>query len=302
MNFSTFCVNKQVNVAIWTDNDLDGAGCALILSLIYNKDNITICEWNESRTGEIKGWLNNNYSKYDKIFITDISIPENLIECVDKEKIIIIDHHKTHAEYKDKYKVAKTFITEETSCTRYLQNILKKALESYLTPERELLFNIIDDYDNYTLKFSETLKLNTVFNSYNNPRVEKFIKEFYNGMREFNTLELNAIKLAFNKLKEEISNLEFYFGDIKGHKVVSCFASGHSTNEIAHYALKKTQSEIAMVTVLSSKTVSFRKKKDCPIELNKLAKVLCDGGGHAYAAGGKITENFLKFTKTLICY
>ena len=182
-----------------------------------------------------------------------------------------------------------------------MQTILKKALEPHITPEREQLFDIIDDYDNYTLKYSNTLKLNTVFKSYNNPRVEKFIKEFYNGIREFNILELNAIKLAFNKLKDEIADLVFYFGDIKGYKVVSCFASGHCLNEIAHYALKKTQSDIAIVTILSSKSVSFRKKRDCPVELNKLAKLLCDGGGHAYAAGGKITETFLKYTKTLIC-
>jgi oligoribonuclease NrnB/cAMP/cGMP phosphodiesterase (DHH superfamily) len=81
--------------------------------------------------------------------------------------------------------------------------------------------------------------------------------------------------------------------------VVSCFAS-HSINEIAHYSLKKYDSDIAIVCNLNSMSVSFRKNKErCSMKLNKLAEILCDGGGHEYAAGGKVTDKFIAFTKTL---
>ena len=44
-------------------------------------------------------------------------------------------------------------------------------------------------------------------------------------------------------------------------------------------------------------TVSFRKLKTCSVHLGKLASALCDGGGHEYAAGGKVCDKFLDFCK-----
>jgi oligoribonuclease NrnB/cAMP/cGMP phosphodiesterase (DHH superfamily) len=288
-----------MNIAIWTDKDLDGAGSALLLSILYNQDNISIYEWKYGQPGEIKGWLNANYDTFDKIFITDISIPKELQEYIDKEKVIIFDHHKTHVDIKDNYKVAKTFIKEETSCVRLISDTLRDKIK--LTTPQKKLIDIIDDYDNYSLMYPETLKLNAIFSTYNTPRVQNFIKNFAGGIREFNLYELNSIKLIFNKLKETITNLQFFFGVIKDQKVVSCYCSSGSINEIAHYALKKTKSDIAIVVNLDTKAVSFRKTKKCPVDLSKIAEILCDGGGHPYAAGGKITQNFLKFTKTLTC-
>jgi len=294
-------VSSNVNIAIWTDNDLDGAGSALALLKVYKDKikNLYIKDVSDyTFVGEFKGWVETNYDKYDVIFITDLFVPDELIPHVDRPKVVIIDHHQTHIDVKDRIKHAKTIIEPCTSCTKLIRQKFEKVLEGHVSLDLAELFDIIDDYDCYELKYPETLKLNAVYHSYNKPRTEKFIARFGGGINPFNLQELNAIKLSFNKLKDLIDTAEFFEGELKGCRVVSCVAE-HSINEIAHYALKHFNADIAIVVIPKTQGVSFRKSKTCPIKLNKLSEIMCRGGGHEYAAGGKITDAFLKFTTTL---
>lgn len=287
------------SIAIWTDNDLDGAGSACLLGLIYKTppNSVYLKEvYDKTFAGEFRGWIANNYDNYDLIFITDLYIPDEIVDLVDDPKFIIIDHHQSHVDVKDRYKKAKVIVEYETSCTLLIRKKFAAALK--LTDAQKELFDHIDDYDNYTLKLKDTLKYNAVFHSYNRPKVDKFIESFKDGVREFTPYEKNAIKLYFSKYKEQIDNATFYFGTLKGYKVVGCFAE-NSINEVAHYAINKFNADIAMVVIMQAQSVSIRKNKNCPIELHKLAEKLCDGGGHAYAAGGKLTDSFMEFLKTL---
>jgi len=290
-----------VNIAIWTDNDLDGAGSALALKLMYNTaKNLTIQEARDSDfVGVFTAWMAKNYDLYDKIFITDLYVPDEVLDIADRPKVVIIDHHESHAEVSDRYKQAKVIIENTTSCVALILKTFNKVLVPRLTEKQIGLFNIIDDYDSYKLQYADSLKLNAVYRTYTRPKVDKFIEAFGSGIRPFTVLELNAIKLYFNRYKEQVDKAVFYEGKIKGFKVISCCAQ-NSINEIASYALKKYNADIAMIVMVDLKAVSFRKNKEtCDIKLNKLAEIMCDGGGHEYAAAGKTTEKFLTFTKTL---
>lgn len=290
-----------MKIAIWTDNDLDGAGSALLLNHIYKKsaDTLFIKETNDyDLIGYFKGWVSQYYDDYDRIFITDLYLPDELLEFVDREKIVIIDHHETHVNEKHKYKKATTCIQVHTSCVKLIREKFSKKLQN-LPAELERLIDIVDDYDCYQLKYKESLKLNAVYHSLNKPRVDKFIERFSDGFKDFNAQEQNAIKLYFNKLKDQFDKTVYFSGSLKGYKVISCCAD-FGINEIAHSALKRFNADIVFVVIPNTKSVSIRKNKNtCDISLAKLAELLCDGGGHAYAAGGKITDKFLNFTKTL---
>jgi len=290
-----------VKIAIWTDNDLDGAGSAFLLKQLYDKraSEIFIKEVSDNELPQIKAWLEANYSKYTTIYISDLYIPDELVEDVDREKVVVIDHHKTHALVKDRFKKAKTIIEIETSCTKLIYNKFQKIFDEFITQPQRSLIDIVDDYDSYQLKYPETLKLNAVYRFYNRPKAEKFIENFSEGIRDFNVYELNSIKLYFNKLKDELNNTQYFCGTVKGYKVVSCFAN-FAINEVAHTVLKKFDADIAIIVISKANAVSFRKNGNrCSIDLSSLAEKLCDGGGHEYAAGGTITDNFLKFTQTL---
>lgn len=81
-------------------------------------------------------------------------------------------------------------------------------------------------------------------------------------------------------------------------RVFSTFAQG-SYEEVTQHLLHTYGADIALIVNLSTKTVFFRKSKECTIPLQKLAERLCDGGGGDTFAGGDVTDKFMEFCKTL---
>lgn len=291
-----------MKICIWTDNDLDGAGSALILKKIYNETHkdciIEIKEVNDNEfISAFSNW-SSTIGEYYKIYITDHHIPDEILHLVDQPNVVIIDHHKSHYDIKDRYKQAKIIIEVDTSTVSILTKVFKLDTKSFATPEFLDLIAAIDDYDCYKLNHEHSLSLNAIFGSYRKPRSESLIANFANGLRPFTILEKNTVKLYFNKLKDQIQTTEYFKGTIKNYSVIGCFAT-HAINEVAHFTLKKYKTDIVIVINPNTKNVSFRRSRDSDVKLNIIAEKLCDGGGHEAAAGGKITDTFLKFTNTL---
>ena len=71
----------------------------------------------------------------------------------------------------------------------------------------------------------------------------------------------------------------------------------YAINEVAQYFIKKHKADIGIVINLKSNTVSFRRSKKGKADVSVLARTLCEGGGSASAAGGKLTDRFADLTK-----
>jgi len=76
----------------------------------------------------------------------------------------------------------------------------------------------------------------------------------------------------------------------------------HNINEVGYEVINRYGVDICFIVNLRTKSVSFRRSKECDINVAKLAKVLCNGGGHASAAGGKLTDEFLSLSKRFTNY
>ena len=281
-----------MKILVITDSDLDGAGSALFIKWAFPKATVDVVEITSDKYFE-STFRQQKTDKYDKVFITDLTIPESLIDAVDKSNFIIVDHHLSHVEVRDRYKDAKVLIQEETSTVKLLQCCFSKV--KLTQPQLDLLM-YIDDYDQYALKYKEGLKLCAIFYCHNRPKVEKFCEAFKDGFRPYTEQEKNMIRLHFKKFAEQKESLQFYTGEINGKTWVS-FMCEHTPNELAHYALEKYNADICLIIYPKWDAVSFRKRRDCDTPLNRLAEVLCDGGGHAYAAGGKLNDNIMKLTQ-----
>ena len=288
-----------MNILVWTDNDLDGAGSALVIKWLYNEKAkvFRINEVSESTiTGKFKGALG-TLDHYDKVFILDLDLPVEAIELVDRKNVVVIDHHATHVKNKHLYKNAKVVVEEYSSCTGLIYEKFKAALT--LSDDQQQLINNINDYDCYNIKNINALKLNAIHRNLNNPKAEKFIDSFFEGFREYTVLEKNSIKLYFKKFKEQIQNAQVFKGKIKNYDVIATFGD-YAINEVAHFLINKHSAQIGIVVNTKAKTVSFRRHKECNVDVSILAKNLCNGGGYAAAGGGALTEQFANLTKTFL--
>tara|TARA_R110002051_G_scaffold135147_2_gene208110 strand:- start:177 stop:1064 length:888 start_codon:yes stop_codon:yes gene_type:complete len=290
-----------VNIQVWTDTDLHGAGSALVLKWLY-KDakafNINdVSEY--TFTGKFKGALQ-SLDHYDRVFIVDLDLTPEQIKLVDRDNVVVIDTHKNHIKNKHLYSKAKAILEGypdhgHQSTINLIYNKFGDHL-LHLTDDQLLLIEYIGTYDWYNTQYKESLKLNAIYYNLNSPKTENFISAFSKGFREFTIHEKNAVKLYFKKFKDQIESGQVFKGVIKDYNVIATFAN-YAVGELAHFLIKKYDADIGIIVNSQAKAVSFRRSKDCDVDVSVLAKKLCDGGGHASRAGGKLTEKFATLTK-----
>jgi hypothetical protein len=106
----------------------------------------------------------------------------------------------------------------------------------------------------------------------------------------------------YNQKVDKISNEPVYVGTIpiggEPVKVASTFGKGN-VEDLSAELLVNEDCQIAIIVNPDSNEVNFRKRNNCKVNLENLAKKLCEGSGSKKAATGKITESFLNFTKLL---
>jgi oligoribonuclease NrnB/cAMP/cGMP phosphodiesterase (DHH superfamily) len=287
-----------VNIQVWTDTDLHGAGGALLLKWLYkNSETFNINDVTESTfTGRFKGALD-TLDHYDRIFIVDLDLNEEQIKLVDRDNVVVIDGHKNHCKYKNLYIKSKVIIDESYFS---VVNLIKDKFNSHLdlTPAQSKLIDLINGYDWYKSN-NDSLKLNAVYYNLNAPKTENFISNFYNGFDTYTIEQKNSIKIFFKKFKEQISSNSIFKGKIKDYNVIASFGD-YAVGELAHFLLSKYNADISVIVNTKAKTVSFRRSKNCDADVSLLAKKLCSGGGHPGSAGGKLTDKFASLTKQFI--
>lgn len=92
-----------MKIKIFTHTDLDGVGCAIIAYLTFGKENVDVeyCNYDDV-DNKVEAFMENEdlYRSYDSIFITDISVSDqvaSMIDCLDKAErtVRLFDHHGT---------------------------------------------------------------------------------------------------------------------------------------------------------------------------------------------------------------
>jgi len=133
-------------------------------------------------------------------------------------------------------------------------------------------------------------------------RTDKFVERFYNGYNGFNKQELNIIKEYITGRDAAIKALQVFSGNVSISKQdvkITGTTGTKYVNDVCDFLIKKHDSDVVFFVNTNNQHVSFRKKKGCNVDMSKLANKLCEGGGHEYAAGGKITDTFMEFVKQL---
>lgn len=93
----------MIKIKLFTHTDLDGIGCAVLAYLAFGRENVDVeyCDYdNVDEKVEIFIEQEELFKSYDKIYITDISVSEevaNIIDILDcpPKKVRLFDHHAT---------------------------------------------------------------------------------------------------------------------------------------------------------------------------------------------------------------
>jgi nanoRNase/pAp phosphatase (c-di-AMP/oligoRNAs hydrolase) len=292
---------------IFSDSDLDGICSYITLCwFLTGEPNIpykltTVTKFKQ----DLEFWQKTNkFSDYDKVFFLDMDIGDD-IKFIDKKNVVVIDHHKTHVSRIPQYERATTVIKEFSSATKLIFTHFQK-LKTLSAPQK-MLVALADDYDSYTLKVPQSYDLHIVFyqtqNSADKSKHEKFIESFGQGFTGFTEQQKNLARLHRLAIKKVIDDLDVYGGTCSVQsKLVKVYSTvcERAINEVADHLIKGLNADIAIVVNPNSSRVSWRRRHDCDgVDVSKLAEEFTEGGGHEYAAGGKVTEKFLEFTKCL---
>ncbi len=299
-------MDNKKKIHIFAHSDLDGASCCLLLEwYLWNVPSYTLTNHENLHTNVAKWLLKNKAEDYDRIFFVGLDTC-TIVNLIDLPNVRVFDHHQEAKRCKELYKNAKVEILELGSTVLGLYRYLKEKITGRkITTEQRKFVALVDDYSSYRLLEREfSIGLNMLYWNYQGDKIERLKNDFGKGFVSFNETQIKIIDFYKSKIQKVIDKSDFYVGDFKiqgvFRKVIATFADT-CINEVAS-RLTEMGFEVAIVVNLETKKVSLRKNHHSNIDLSKMAKSLCDGGGYKNTAGGILTEKFMNFTKMLEKY
>lgn len=290
---------------LFTHLDLDGVFSAMLLKLYLRKDlDHAYCDYSNVNN-KIKYFINSKeYKKYDKLFITDISVNEEVAKLINDKtselEVVLLDHHNTAMWLDNKYSWAKVVVDIEegkAACGAYLTHEYLKEQEDFHNRYWSSMDGIVEKvrrYDTWewTNIYNDEFpnKLNTLFFILGRDRfVDKFIDKLavdrtinFDGTDKL-LLELEREKIDnyINSLNYNLHKLNLTIGTTK-YSTGLVFADRYTSE--AGNKLCELNTDMDFVILINTQSgLSFRTNKD-NIDLGKVASHF-GGGGHSKAAG-----------------
>ena len=297
------------------EQDIDGIG-----SIIIGKQTIKDFDYITCKTFEVnqkinETIINNSIYNYDYIYVTDICIKEPLLTQINnderlKDKIIVLDHHKSEIEEgNDKYPFVNIIVTNEngkTSGTSLFYDYL--LTEGLLKPNNCLdeFVELTRQYDTWEWKEiynnDKARKLHILFEQLGYERYIDQINEIVSNKKdfEFSEYQLSLIdsfernlEIALNKILKDMFIYMLKLDNIN-YKIGFVQTLYQYRNDLSESVLKENINDIDLLgmIILDKDSVSYRRIKD--VDVSKIA-VYFGGKGHREAASNpKDNERFAK--------
>jgi len=303
-----------MKVKLFTHTDLDGVGCAILAKNEAFADvDIEYCDYNNVNE-KIKTFIENNeWVRYDFVYITDISINEEVAELISNtqpdcftngfklaEMFQLLDHHPT-ALYLNKYYWCKVSIEEngeKTSGTRmFYDYLIENEYIDKSSPWNKSLFTfveIVKRYDTWLWKekYNDDTpkKWNDLLYIYGRNRfVEKVCEKLDNNTTLLDMTDIILLELNQEKIDRYIDSKQKQIieKDILGYRAGIIFAEQYHSEVGNTLAINNPHLDF-IVLIDPSYSVSYRTVKD--IDLGKDIAKVYGGGGHPKAAGSPISD------------
>jgi oligoribonuclease NrnB/cAMP/cGMP phosphodiesterase (DHH superfamily) len=293
-------------IKLFTHTDLDGIGCSILGKIYYGTNNINVeyCEYNNIN----EKVLECDFERYEKIFITDLSVNDEVAEKIDKlnGKFNLIDHHET-ALWLNKYDWAQVKTKKEDgkkeSGTSLLFEFLKFTELSLYNPKTGEFVEDVRRYDTFEYKelnVKEPKMLNDLFHILGTEKFEdKFLDKLGWGKYNFDKDDLLLLDIEREKIERYIEqkNKKLKKIDLFEYTAGVVFAENY-ISELGNKICGMNKDIDFCIIIINNEVMSFRTIKD--INLSKIAKHY-GGGGHPKASGSPInSEIAFDFIKRII--
>jgi len=286
---------------IFTHKDLDGA--VSLLTFLWSKPEaqVTYREITNVQIDIIKDYIQKTCNP-PEIIIMDLSLREEMLPELDYEYITFIDHHVRSSKYIPLFKQAKILHGDYTSNSIFVRKLFKNIAPEFTDAQKKLLL-LADDHDSGNNNFQDSYDLNILFWTQFKNEFCYFCNYYKDGFREFTPKQKEIIKHAKDDAKIKLTQTNCYAGEliIEGTPQKIIAATTENFNNIVMDSLMSIHKpDILFYINTKTEKVSMRQRKsDKNIDLAAFADKYCNGNGHRYAAGGKITPLFMEMTKKL---
>lgn len=305
-----------MKIKLFSHTDLDGYGCNIIAKCIFG-ENVDCENLNYDKIDKrVKDFFTTEeYKNYDRIYITDISVNNEVAKIIDNSidtYVRLLDHHPTALEL-NKYDWAIVDIErdgEKTSGTRMFYDELNKS-EGIDIWSKESLLSIVENimkYDTWLWKekYNDVIpkQLNDLFFILGADKfVTLIIKEIeFDNCEETISIFLEKYKLLLELQQEKIDK----YIESKNKEIIAYSSNGYIIGVVF---AEQFQSELGnrlsalnpqydLIAMIGDNTISYRTVKD-NVNCGEFAK-LFGGGGHPKASGSQIkTETKIKYLNEL---
>lgn len=304
-----------MRIKLFTHNDLDGVGCTILSYLTFGKDNVSVdhCGYNDINEKVKEFVVAENYKNFDYIYITDISISEEVAELIQTtEKFQLLDHHPTALNL-NKYEWCTVQIennNEKTSGTRmFFDYLLSKGfLQNSKTYKIDGCYNLkcfvenVRKYDTWLWKTKYNDEEPKMWNDllYIMGRDEFIESILYRVVSyscfDFCDFDLKLLKYRQNdinnyieKKNKELVKKGFKPNDSSPLYYVGFVFAENYISELGNNLAEMNTDLDFIIIITNGKTISYRGIKDT-IDLGKDVASVFGGGGHPKAAGSQISE------------
>lgn len=293
-------------IKLFTHQDLDGIGCAILAQLTFGKNvDITYCNYDEVDV-LVREYISKMDKGHDTCFVTDISIKDDLASEIDREyknNFKLFDHHKTALDL-NKYDWC---VVETMNDKKGLQTCGTELFYEYLIEHKYLkedvkdFVKLVTNYD--TWRWTEignmgliSKKMNDLLYLYGRDEFVKWCLDKFKSRKSFLRFDKeDELLLQFNQ-----KEIDKYIDSKEKEMIISCdgeykygvvFAEKYFSelgNELC--TRNPNLDYVAMVNV-GTYSISYRTIKE-NIDVGQVAKRY-GGGGHQKAAGSNFHNHIV---------
>ena len=292
-------------------SDIDGMGSIILSNLAFEKVDYHFSEINTLDEQILEEINSNNIYNYDQIFVTDLTPKNETLDIIEnnsklKEKLVVIDHHKTNYNRASNYSFVHITIENDKG-----QTSATSLFYEYLVNNKLLKENKVIEY------YAELTRLEDTWTWINNNElahdlailfnilgIDKYIDTMINKLKEkeFILDEKEKVLVEYKK-KDIIKHIEEYTKYMKeitinNHKGIIVIIDYEYRNDLPEYLRKNNKDiEFAMMVCFNHNSISFRTVNNCNVR--EIAETF-GGGGHDKASSCYINEKLDKIYEVLL--